>query len=165
MVRQFDQIEHTTLADIIQRNTDLTNLQDNVFIFKSLAGGQVYLDADGSGEQDGRAERGLGVVTLQLLDEDGEVVGTTITGRDGRFRLDGFGGTGDYRVQLILRNGGKLATAGVLDFHIATGGQAVRGLNFGLAKLGKLTPSGPMPINASSDFAADADAIFGNGGV
>src|SRR4029078_2530096 len=140
--RQLDQIEHTTLADIIQRNTDIINLQDNVFIFKALAGGQVYLDANGSGAQDGRAERGLGGVTLQLLDEDGEVVGTTITGRDGRFRLEGFGGTGDYQVQLVLPTGAKLTTDGVLDFHIATGGQAGRGLNFVLSTLGNVTPSG-----------------------
>jgi peroxidase len=156
---QLNNIEHTTLADVIERNTGLTNLQDNVFFFKASAEGQVFVDANGNGVQDGRIERGIGGVTLQLLDEDGSVVGSTVTGRDGRYRVDGFSSAGDYQIQIMLPNGAKLTTDGLLDFHIATGGQGVRGLNFGLAPL-KWAPTAAAGVDTDSDFTAAVDAIF-----
>ena len=36
--RELQAIENTTLADVIQRNTDVTNIQDNVFFDPSIAG-------------------------------------------------------------------------------------------------------------------------------
>jgi peroxidase len=129
---QLDQIQRTTLADIIERNTGLTGLQDNVFFFKALASGQVYLDKNGDGVQNPRLEPGIVGVQIQLLDEDGTVVATTKTDRDGRFRFDRFGGAGDYSVLITTPTGMKLTTANTLDFHIVSGGQSARGLNFGL---------------------------------
>lgn len=161
--RQLSQIENTTLSDIVQRNTGVTGLQSDIFHFRALAGGQVFFDANGDGLQNGRTERGLGGVTLQLLDENGEVAATTTTGRDGRFRFDHFGSTGDYQVQIVLPTGAVLTTGGLFDFHISTGGQSIRGLNFGLASLLKPKASSSTAVDPNADWAANVDSIFGGG--
>src|SRR5439155_25369823 len=36
-----DHLDHLGLADVIRRNTNVTNLQDNVFIFRATIGGQL----------------------------------------------------------------------------------------------------------------------------
>jgi hypothetical protein len=57
----------TSLAKIIQRNTSITNLQDNVFYFKASIQGTVYLDSNRDGNQDFR-EKGLAGYVVQLID-------------------------------------------------------------------------------------------------
>jgi len=86
---------------------------------------------------------------------------TTVTGRDGRYRLDGFSSAGDYQIQLILPTGAKLTTDGLLDFHIASGGQSIRGLNFGLSLLNSATSTAADGSNG--DFVAGVDVIFASG--
>src|SRR5205085_7191047 len=56
---QLDQIQHTTLADIIERNTKLTNLQDDVFFYRTGIAGQVFADANANGKLD-VGDRGIG---------------------------------------------------------------------------------------------------------
>ena len=55
----------------------------------------------------------MGGIEVQLLDEDGGVLATTKTGRDGRYRFDRFGGTGDYSVQIVLPTNAKLTKSWV----------------------------------------------------
>jgi len=130
-----------------------------VFFFRALASGQVFLDKNGDGAQNLRLEPGVAGVQLQLLDEDGTVVATTTTGRDGRFRFDRFGGAGDYQVLITLPTGSKLTTAGSLDFHIAAGGQSVRGLNFGLASAAKTVTA--TAAGGESGWPAAVDRVLG----
>jgi len=174
--QQLNQIRNTTLADVIQRNTDVTGLQNNVFYFKVAAEGQVYVDLNADGKQNGRGEVGLGGVEVQLLDEEGAVLATTKTGRDGKYRFDRFGGTGDYSVQVILPTNAKLTTEGSLDLHLSAGGQVAGGLNFGLSLTGTTTPTPkppkpapppthPKPRLAAADgqaaWSAAVDSVFG----
>ena len=49
-------------------------------------GDYVWLDVDGDGEQDA-AEPGLENVTLNLIDENGDVVGTTTTDANGFYEF------------------------------------------------------------------------------
>ncbi len=175
--QQLNQIRNTTLADVIERNTDLTKLQDNVFYFKVAAEGQVFVDGNGDGMQNPRGEPGLGGVEIQLLDDEGAVLATTKTGRDGRYRFDRFGGAGDYSVQIVLPTNAKLTTDAALDFHLSTGGQNIRGLSFGLSLTNSTTPTPPKPPKpapppqhpkprlaaaaAPTDWSAAVDSVFG----
>jgi peroxidase len=155
---QLDQIQRTTLAGIIERNTGVTGLQDNVFFFKALASGQVYLDRNGDGVQNPRLEPGVAGVQIQLLDEDGTVVATTTTDRGGRFRFDRFGGAGDYHVLITTPTGMKLTTAGTLDFHIASGGQIAWGLSFGLTTSAKTMTA--TAAAGEGEWAAAVDQVL-----
>src|SRR5262249_46701895 len=79
------QLEGTTLADLIRRNTSLTNLQGDVFFFRVGISGTVFGDANRDGRL-GRGERGLAGQTVQLLDAGtGDVVATTTTDARGNY--------------------------------------------------------------------------------
>jgi hypothetical protein len=142
---QLAQIDNTTLADIIERNSGVTGLQKNVFVFRAQATGAVYLDANSDGTQSGRAEPGLPGVTVQLIDEEGSVVASTVTSLGGAYRFDQFASTGDYGVQIVLPTGAALTKEAVLNLHIATGDASVRNLNFGL-KSSSATPPPAMDV-------------------
>jgi len=123
-------ISSATLADLIKRNTGVSNLQDNVFFFKTSISGTVFFDANRDGHQ-GRFERGLGGWTVQLLDLDGTVIATTTTRSNGSYRFDGME-LGTFRVRLVLRSGAVLTTALPDDISI-TRGMSVTGVDFGVA--------------------------------
>src|SRR5205823_13400059 len=82
---------NTSLAKIIERNTGITNLQSNVFFFRAAIGGTVFADLNGNGRRD-FGEGGLAGLTVQLLDDSGTVVGSTVTDSFGRYRLTVFNG-------------------------------------------------------------------------
>jgi hypothetical protein len=99
-------LESTTLADVIRRNTTLTNLQSDVFFFRATASGTVFNDLNHNGRRD-RGEPGLAGVTIQLLDAaDGSVVATTTTDTRGFYQLGVADGlrTGRYQVHEVLPN-------------------------------------------------------------
>jgi hypothetical protein len=133
-----------SLSKVIQANTDITNLQSNVFIFKSSIGGTVYAGAVGGGYRD-RFAPGLPGVTVQLEDADGNVIATTVTDARGRYRFDSANGvarTGDYTVRLVLPTGLTQASANPSPVLISRGGVAVSGVDFQLAPTG---PGGGPP--------------------
>jgi len=154
---QLFQIQQTTLADIIERNTDIQGLQNNVFFFKALATGQVFLDKNGDGARNARFEPGMAGVEVQLLDGDGNTLATALTGRDGRYRFDRFGSTGDFQVQIVLPTGNVLTTSSSRDLHISTGGQSISGLDFGLSPTKVATAT---PATSGSGWAAAVDQLF-----
>src|SRR4029079_3586847 len=92
--RTLSDLESTTLADVIKRNTTITNLQSNVFFMNASVSGQVFLDANHNGRQD-RTETALAGITVQLLNDEGTIVDTAVTGRDGRYRFSSFSETGN----------------------------------------------------------------------
>jgi hypothetical protein len=147
-------LEQTTLADVIQRNTTIKNLQPNVFMLNAEVTGQIYFDANGSGRQD-RFEPGMSGVKLELLNDEGDVVETTATGRDGRYRFTSFDETGDYQVRVVLP-GRLTATKPVRDVLISRGGLAIGGLNFALTFGSKSLASITSDTVASSAAATDA---------
>jgi hypothetical protein len=118
-------LENTTLADIIRRNTGVTNLQRDVFFFHATIAGRVFADANGNGVLD-RGERGVAGITLQLLDANGNVLQTTVSAWDGSYsfrQLD----PGTYYVREVVPNSGKPVTSGPIVF---TRGMVVTGVNF-----------------------------------
>src|SRR5262249_41751695 len=80
-------LEHTTLAQIISRNTVDNDLQANVFYFKMQITGTVFNDANQNGRQD-RGEGGVAGRVIQLIDPTGAVIATTTTGADGSYSFD-----------------------------------------------------------------------------
>ncbi|WP_162621924.1 SdrD B-like domain-containing protein [Microbacterium suaedae] len=64
----------------------------------------VWVDGDGDGVQDA-GEQGTGDVTVELLDEDGNVVAETVTASDGSYLFEGVE-CGSYRVRFTLPNEG-----------------------------------------------------------
>ncbi len=77
---QLTAIQNTSLADIIARNTTTTNLQDNVFFFKTSISGRVTTG-------DPRRLMGVSGVKIELHDSTGAVVATTTTDSNGAYRF------------------------------------------------------------------------------
>jgi hypothetical protein len=142
-----DRLERTTLSDIIERNTGVRGLQDNVFVFKARVEGTVFLDRNANGRQD-RFEGPLAGLRVELLNDEGEVIATTRTDRQGHYSFNQFGETGDYQVRLVLANGQTTTTANPRAFLISTGDDSDR-VDFGVrvsghADGGTLLDGGPM---------------------
>jgi hypothetical protein len=132
----------STLAKVIEANTDITNLQSDVFLFKAAISGTVYLDP-GSGGQ-----RGPGVpgITVELTDGDGNVLATTVTDWNGHYSFNqlsgpssnaevapGVSAVGTYHVVLVLPTGLRQVTPGPGSLTLSRGGQSVTGEDFDIA--------------------------------
>ena len=98
--------------------------------------GQIYFDTDGKGRPD-RRELGIPGIAVELLNDEGEVIATAVTGRDGRYRFTQFRETGDYQVRLVLPPRLVATTATTRDVLISRGDTTVYNYNFGL-RLGRL---------------------------
>ena len=154
--RTLADLENTSLSDIIKRNTTITNLQGNVFFMNAEINGQVFVDVNGNGRQD-RFDNGLAGVTVQLLNDEGTIVDTAVTGRDGRYRFRSFDETGDYQVRVVLptRFTSALTTRDVL---VSKGGVTISGINFGLTAVSRalsavVADSSPTTSTAATDAA------------
>lgn len=128
---QLSQLEHTSLADIIERNTSVRGLQDNVFFFKAQVQGQVFLDRNANGSQDS-GEKVLPGVAVELLNDEGDVLATGLTDRFGRYSFDQFGETGDFQIRIVLPATLTATTQNPKSFLVATGDTIARNVNFGL---------------------------------
>ena len=136
--RELDFIDRTTLADVIERNTGVRGLQDNVFVFQAKVQGQVFLDVNGNGLRD-RTEQVIGGVKLELLNDEGVVIATTRTDRNGSYTFDQFPETGDFQVRVVLPTGFETTTDNPLDILISTGDVSLRGKNFGIRRMAGFT--------------------------
>jgi hypothetical protein len=103
-----DRLDHLSLADVIRRDTNVTNLQDNVFFFRATIGGQLFTDVNANGRRD-TGERGIGGRDVRLIGDDGSLVDTIKTMPDGSFRFDGLD-LGSYRVDVTAAPGARLTT-------------------------------------------------------
>lgn len=132
--RALNQLQHTSLTDIIQRNTTLTTVQANPFFFRAEISGTAFNDRNHDGHQ-GRNEPGLAGRTVTLTNADtGEVVATTTTGRHGEYRFtvaDGLG-TGRFLVTTSLPPG-QTQTTPPLVITITSGNVAVAHADLGSA--------------------------------
>lgn len=132
--RALKQLESTTLADVIRRNTDLTNLQQDVFFFRANISGTVFADADRDGRID-RTERSLAGVTVELVKpESGEVLATAATDARGWYQFDVFDGlrTGDYEVRVVPGDGDHFQSVSK-TVSITRGGQLLAAVNLPVA--------------------------------
>jgi hypothetical protein len=157
---QLAQLERTTLSDVIERNSGVRGLQDNVFVFKARVEGQVFADANGNGRQD-RGEAGVAGVTVELLNNEGAVIATTRTGRDGRYVFDQFGETGDYRVRITPPAGSQPTTPDPRAFLIPTGDTTVRDVNFAIRPAPRAaTTSAPQVVAGTLPaWGLDSDSL------
>ncbi len=148
--RELFEVERTTLADIVRRNTGITNIQDNLFVFNATISGRVFLDLNVDGLLN-RLERGLGGISVELLDADGAVMATTTTARNGAYRFSGLE-IGSYQVRVVLREGLKQTSAEPAE-SVVTRGMAFNGVNFGVA------------LSGFRPFCGDLSSLLDPGGV
>ncbi|MEZ6126268.1 MAG: peroxidase family protein [Planctomycetaceae bacterium] len=111
--RQLAQLERTSLSDIIRRNTNLTSVQHNAFIFRAEISGIVSRDLTRNGRPD-RRDPPAAQATVQLINtDDGSVVATAATDPRGHYRFgveDGLR-TGVYQVAVVDAEGSVLMTS------------------------------------------------------
>ncbi len=125
-----------TLSKVIEANTEVTNLQPDVFKFTASIGGRVLTEGTGHGPSIS-SPRGFSGVTVQLQDSDGNVLAATVTTSSGDYRFDqqsGVGGTGDYTVSLVVPPGFTQASKNPSTILISRGDINVRGINFVVAR-------------------------------
>ena len=139
-------LNNTHLSDVIRRNTTLTTVQANPFVFQVQISGTVFGDGNRDGRRNG-PERGAAGRTVDVTDVDtGEVVATVTTDAQGRYKAGVADGlrTGRYAARVRL-NPGELSTAPAGRVFAVTGGDVTfNGVDLGLAP-GTPTPPPPAP--------------------
>jgi hypothetical protein len=156
-----------TLAKVIEANTNVTNLQADVFTFTASISGTVSLVNHGGNTPNGNGfGHGLAGITVQLQDTSGDVLATTTTGKHGNYIFTqqsgpsgnveiapGVSATGDYVIVLVLPPSLQQTTPNPAPIHISRGGINVTGVNFGVAT----TSSGaPAAVVVASPLASTA---------
>ncbi len=160
---ELQMVRSTQLADVIKRNSDLTNIQPNAFVFNAAVTGRVFFDRNGDG-QPGFREAGVGGAAIQIVDEDGAVVATTATRSDGRYTIEGLQ-VGDYDVRIVLQNGWTLTTPASALADITRGG-TLGNYNFGVRFAGGPTGGGPHVVYGSDESpTVDLTSDTGGGGL
>jgi len=142
---QLRELSSTSLTDLIKRNTSLTNLQANAFVFDVAISGTAFNDANANGRQD-PGERGIAGRTIEVVDVDtGEVVATATTDAQGRYRIDAHDGlrTGDYAVNEVVPTGSTLTTPNGSVISITKGNTFANRVNFGTLSSTDQPPTTP----------------------
>jgi hypothetical protein len=145
-----------SLAQVIEANTAITNLQNNVFYFKASISGTVFSDPDNDGLplNSAEGERGLAGFTVNLLDTSGNVLATTTTDGQGHYSFTdqtGIPGTGRFSASIVLPSGDQLTTRAPGVIALSRGGLAVGGVNFGV--------NGPVLSGAALSTGAASSAV------
>ena len=125
-----------TLAKVIEANTDITNLQSDVFLFTASISGTVVKD-QGHGDDRASSSPGVADVTVELEDTNGNVIATTTTDSEGNYRFDqqnGVSGTGEYTVRFVIPSGFTQVSPNPSKILISRGDISVRGVNFAIIK-------------------------------
>lgn len=123
-------LEHTTLADILKRNTTITNLQDNVFFFHAnTISGHVFLDNNHDGQRD-PGEAALAGILVKLEDSAGAVIATTRTDARGVYTFRDVT-PGRYQVREVLPSSLHPMSGNPLPVVLTEEGGAVFEANFG----------------------------------
>lgn len=157
-----------TLAKVIEANTNITNLQSNVFLFKASISGAVNLNLFGGN----RGGIGLPGLTVQLQDTSGDILATTTTGRGGTYSFNqlstgntnpeltpGVSGTGDYQIVVVLPSFLRQIGQGPGTITVTRGGQDFQNVNFELG----MNFSGTTPQTMQTDLASLQSLLSGKG--
>jgi peroxidase len=157
-------LEHTTLEDIIQRNTVNNDLQENVFKFKMQITGTVFNDVNANGRRD-LGDNGIGGRIVQLIDPTGAVVAQTTTAGNGAYSFDNFNFSMNpavaYQVRVVLPPGVVQTTANppTLTF---TRGETFAHIDFGLHFSGGSSAAVAVnPVSGTGVGSADALLVGG----
>ncbi len=159
--RTLRELENTSLANVIKRNTTLTNLQINVFVFSLNVSGAIFVDQNRNGRFDWY-ERSIAGIAVELIDSNGDIVATTFTDWRGIYRLDIKSGLrlGSYEVY-VVPPAGKVPTTPGRQFTLTRGDQTKRNVNLGLTSL--VNPSSSSHILAPilvSATRTDSSSLF-----
>jgi hypothetical protein len=144
-----------TLTKVIEVNTNVTNLQADVFLFRASISGTVTLP---SASQPGgpapwnspaTSMTSMAGYTLKLEDAAGDVLATTVTDRSGHYTFtqlsgpaanpdiaSGVSAVGTYQVVLVVPAGARQASPSPQPITISAGDTNVTGVNFTLALSG-----------------------------
>jgi len=141
--RDLAQLNQLHLSDIIRQNSDLTNIQDNVFLFKASITGSVFADTNKDGIRNG-PEKPLAGRRVELLDDSGAVIASVLTKADGSYQFDHLD-LGTYIVRERLADGAQ-ATTQPISITL-TRGQQFSQINLGEA-VNAPPPSRPVPPSA-----------------
>ena len=142
--KELASLQRTSLSDIIERNTDLTSIQQNAFNFKVAISGTVNSDLNNDGKVS-LNEPAIANAQVQLINTvHGSVVATTTTNRQGQYSFgikDGLR-TGVYQVQVIRAAGSVVASR--KDIAI-TGGDDFKRVNLAVPTPVPPQPASPRP--------------------
>jgi hypothetical protein len=132
-----------TLAKVIEANTNITNLQNNVFLFQASISGTVSNGYAGTFGRQRIGAVGLAGVTLELENDSGDVLATTTTDSRGHYTFNqlsgpsanpevssGVSAVGTYKVVMVLPSGWKQTSPAPSPIVISRGGTRVGGVNF-----------------------------------
>lgn len=158
-----------TLAKVIEANTDVTNLQSDVFVFQASIGGTVF----SAGPRNTSTQLpGASGITVQLEDTSGDVLATTVTNAQGRYSFNqlsgpsgnpaiasGVSATGLYNIVLVLPSGERLISPAPGNILISRGGVNVTGVNFVIAS----NSDGPMTAGPDSPTSTTGGSTSGAG--
>ena len=158
-------IQATSLSDIIRRNTQLTNLQPNVFFFRTSIGGNIFADGNRDGLRQS-LEGGVAGATVTLVTAAGATVATTRTDARGNYLFRGID-LGGFRVQVTPpAAAGAIVTSRLVAI---TRGMDVRDIHVGLAPkppAAMAKPASPPPRMSpqTAAFAGLSAGLLGSGG-
>jgi len=138
---------NSVLVNLISGGTASASFGD---IQAGTISGAVFNDINGNGIQD-PGENGVGGVSVDLVDADGDVVDTAVTAGDGSYVFPGVL-PGDYTVQENDPDGFDSATGNTRPVTVPSGGSAVA--NFGDGQAG--TISGAVFNDANGSGVQDA---------
>ncbi len=151
--KQLATLRKTSLSDIIERNTDLTTVQQNAFFFKASISGVVTIDQNRNQKSD-RQDPPASGIKLQLINTaDGEVVATTKTDRRGHYEFSVDDGlrTGIYKLQTTKPDGTVLTTSRRVSI---TGGDDFERVNLSVPVPPKpAKPQSPPPKHSNGNQA------------
>ncbi len=117
--------------------TSGTNLSVSFGVVKSgEISGVVYVDKDGDTTKDS-SEAGLSGVAITVTDEGDAIVGTTVTGTDGSYRITGLTPNTKYYVSETNPSGYASTTSDLLPTSFGSGGSSI--INFGDVPSGKVS--------------------------
>jgi hypothetical protein len=154
-------VQNNSLVDVIRRNTQLTNLQPDVFFFRTSIGGNVFSDGNRDNVRQVR-EGGVAGTMITLVTAAGATVATTRSDARGNYSFRGID-LGSFRVVVTPPMGSGQVGAGVSSRVVSiTRGMDVRDVNVGLppkvatpvAK--KVAPQPPTRSPVAAAFAGIA---------
>jgi len=143
-------VQRTSLADIVRRNSGVTSLQTDVFFFRVSAGGSVFADANRDGVRQ-RPEAGVAGVTVTLVNAAGATVATTTTDARGTYVFRDLD-LGTFRVVVSRpdgREGPKSRTISI------TRGGEIRDIDVAVAP----KPAAPRPVAPPPSAAPRPGAV------
>ncbi|MDB5304116.1 MAG: peroxidase [Phycisphaerales bacterium] len=135
-----------TLAKVIAANTEITNLQSDVFYFRASVSGTVnggWYDHTGLDRNRDGTYGPIPRMKLQLQDMEGNVLATTVTDSRGHYRFDqlsgpasvptiayGLSAVGEYKIVLVLPSGMRQTSPAPNPVVVGKGDTNIQGVDF-----------------------------------